>query len=250
MNDRAQQIAHNIADVRERMAAAARRARRTPDDVTLIAVTKTHAPRIVAMALAAGVGDCGENRVQEAGEKIELLGSDKTRWHMIGQLQTNKAKPAAVLFDMVHSLDSVKLAAELNKRVEQASLVGQRRLPVLLEVNVSGEASKSGFDLPGGLANTAALPHFFAAVAQIVALPQLDVQGLMTVAPYSDDPETARPVFRTLRELRDDLIRRFPAMSWQHLSMGMTNDFEVAIEEGATMVRVGRAIFGERKVQG
>lgn len=247
MNDRSQQIAHNIADVRERMAAAARRAGRAPEDVTLIAVTKTHTPRIVAMALAAGVTDCGENRVQEAGEKIELLGSHKARWHMIGQLQTNKAKPAAALFDMVHSLDSVKLATELNKRVEQASLVGQRRLPVLLEVNVSGEASKSGFALPDGLANSAVLPQFFAVVEQIVALPQLDVQGLMTVAPYTDQPEDARPVFRTLHELRDELAHRFGEASWQHLSMGMTGDFEVAIEEGATMVRVGRAIFGERE---
>ncbi len=246
VNDRAQQIAHNIAGVRERMAAAACRAGRMPEDVTLIAVTKTHTPRIVAMALAAGVTDCGENRVQEAGEKIELLGSGKAHWHMIGQLQTNKAKPAVALFHMVHSLDSVKLALELNKRVEQASLLGQRRLPVLLEVNVSGEASKSGFALPGGLNNTAALPQFFAAVEQIVALPQLDVQGLMTVAPYTDEPEDARPVFRTLRELRADLARSFPTASWQHLSMGMTGDFEVAIEEGATMVRVGRAIFGER----
>ncbi len=250
MNDRAQQIAHNIAHVRECMAAAARRVGRDPEDVTLIAVTKTHAPRIVAMALAAGITDCGENRVQEAGEKIELLGSKNMRWHMIGQLQTNKAKPAAMLFNMLQSLDSVKLALELNKRVEQASLLGQRRLPVLLEVNVSGEVSKSGFALPGGLSNLDLLPQFFEAVEQIVALPQLDVQGLMTVAPYTDEPDEARPAFRTLRALRDELARRVPGASWLHLSMGMTNDFEVAIEEGATMVRVGRAIFGERKVEG
>ena len=246
MNDQAQQIAHNIADVRERMAAAARRAGRDPEDVTLIAVTKTYAPRIVAMAIAAGVADCGENRVQEAGEKVELLSSENVRWHMIGQLQTNKAKPAAMIFDMIQSLDSVKLALELNKRVEQASLLGQRRLPVLLEVNVSGEASKSGFALPGGLSNHDLLSQFLEAVEQIVALPKLAVQGLMTVAPYTDEPDEARPVFRTLRALRDELARRVPRASWQHLSMGMTNDFEVAIEEGATMVRVGRAIFGER----
>ena len=246
MNDQAQQIAHNIADVRERMAAAARRAGRDPEDVTLIAVTKTYAPRIVAMAIAAGVADCGENRVQEAGEKVELLSSENVRWHMIGQLQTNKAKPAVTIFNMIQSLDSVKLALELNKRVEQASLLGQRRLPVLLEMNVSGEASKSGFALPGGLRNHDLLPQFFEAVEQIVALPQLAVQGLMTVAPYTDEPDEARPVFRTLRTLRDELARRVPGASWQHLSMGMTSDFEVAIEEGATMVRVGRAIFGER----
>jgi hypothetical protein len=165
---------------------------------------------------------------------------------MIGQLQTNKAKPAATIFDMIQSLDSVKLALELNKRVEQASLLGQRRLPVLLEVNVSGEASKSGFALPGGLSNHDLLSQFLEAVEQIVALPKLAVQGLMTVAPYTDEPDEARPVFRTLRALRDELARCVPRASWQHLSMGMTNDFEVAIEEGATMVRVGRAIFGER----
>lgn len=246
MNDRAQQIADNFAGVHDRIAAAARRASRSPDDVTLIAVTKTHAPRIIAMALAAGVRECGENRVQEAGEKIELLQHENVRWHLIGTLQTNKAKRAAAIFDMVQSVDSARLARELNRRVEQASLVGQRRLPVLLEVNVSGEASKSGFALPGGLQNTAQLPDFLAAVDHIVALPMLDVQGLMTIAPYTDEPEIVRPVFRALRELRDELARRFPQASWQHLSMGMTNDFEVAIAEGATMVRVGRAIFGER----
>lgn len=246
MNDQDKTIAHNIAQVRERMAAAAQRAGRSPDDTTLIAVTKTWSARIVAMALAAGVTDCGENRVQEADEKSNLLSNEQARWHMVGQVQTNKAKRAAAIFDMVHSLDSVKLALELNKRVERDSLVGQRRLPVLLEVNLAGEESKSGFDLPGGLDNTPALPDFMQAVEQIVALPQLDVQGLMTIAPYTDEPETVRPVFGMLRQLRDDLAQRFPQSTWQHLSMGMTNDFEVAIEEGATLVRVGRAIFGER----
>ncbi len=246
MNDRAQQIAHNIANVRDRIVAAARRAGRSADDVTLIAVTKTHAPRMIAMALAAGVTECGENRVQEADEKIELMQHENVRWHLIGNLQTNKAKRAAAIFDMVQSVDSVRLAHELNRRVEQASFAGQRRLPILLQVNVSGEASKEGFDLPGGLQNAAQLPDLFSAIDQIIDLPQLDVQGLMTIAPYTDEPETIRLVFRALRELRDELMRRFPRASWQHLSMGMTNDFEVAIEEGATMVRVGRAIFGER----
>ena len=244
--DQTQQIALNIAAVRERIAAAARGAQRVPEDVTLIAVTKTHTPRRIGMALAAGVVDCGENRVQEAEEKIGLLQAERVRWHLIGHLQRNKAKRAAAIFDMIHSLDNVRLAEALNRHVEETSLVGQRRLPVLVQVNVSGEASKEGFDLMGGLANDASLSVFLEAVAQIVALPYLDVQGLMTVAPYANEPESARPTFRALRLLRDELALRFPAMSWRHLSMGMTNDFEVAIEEGATFVRVGRAIFGER----
>lgn len=244
--EQAQQIAHNIAAVRERIAAAAGRAGRSPDEITLIAVTKTHSARWIDMALAAGVTDCGENRVQEAEEKVELLRDAQVRWHLIGHLQRNKAKRAAALFDMIHSLDSVKLAEALNRHVEEESLLGQRRLPVLLQVNVSGEATKEGFDLVGGVTNQAALTSFVEAARQIVALPQLEVQGLMTVAPYADDPEAARPVFRALRELRDELARQIPESLWQHLSMGMTGDFEVAIEEGATLVRVGRAIFGER----
>lgn len=246
MEPRAALIAHNLAAVRERIAAAAQRVGRSPDEVALIAVTKTHAPRMIGMALAAGVTDCGENRVQEAEDKIALLAEAGARWHLIGHLQRNKARRAAALFDMIHSLDSLRLAEALNRSVEEASLLGQRRLSVLLQVNVSGEATKDGFDLIGGVENTAALPAFVADVEQIAALPHLDVQGLMTIAPYSDDPEAARPAFRTLRLLRDELARRVPQATWRHLSMGMTGDFEVAVEEGATFVRVGRAIFGER----
>lgn len=248
--EQAQQIAHNIAAVRERIAAAAGRAGRSLDAITLIAVTKTHSAQLIDMALVAGVVDCGENRVQEAEAKIDQLRDAQVRWHLIGHLQRNKARRAATLFDMIHSLDSVKLADALNRHVEDASLLHpegtRRRLPVLLQVNVSGEATKEGFDLVGGVANQAALTSLIEAARQIVALPQLEVQGLMTVAPYADDPEEARPVFRALRTLRDELARQIPEASWQHLSMGMTGDFEVAIEEGATLVRVGRAIFGDR----
>ncbi len=242
-------IAQNIAAVRERMAVAARRAHRPVDEVTLIAVTKTHAAEIVSAALAAGVSDCGENRVQEAEAKIAALGTLPVRWHLIGHLQRNKAKRAFALFDLVHTLDSVRLAEALSRHISEETepqQVPKRRLPVLLQVNVSGEETKDGFALVGGLANQTLLPDFYRAVEQIVALPQLEVLGLMTVAPYSEDPEAARPTFRLLRQLRDDLVRRFPAGSWQHLSMGMTGDFEVAIEEGATLIRVGRAIFGAR----
>jgi PLP dependent protein len=244
--DHTQQIAGNIAAVRERIAAAARRAGRSPEEITLIAVTKTHPARRIAAALAAGIEDCGENRVQEAEEKIPLLVEAGPRWHLIGHLQRNKARRAAALFDMIHSLDSLRLAEALNRHVEEQSLLGQRRLPVLLQVNVSGEASKEGFDLVGGVNNQSALLSLIATARQIVALPHLKVEGLMTVAPYADDPEQARPVFRMLRALQTELSRQIPEASWQHLSMGMTGDFEVAIEEGATLVRVGRAIFGER----
>lgn len=245
--DRAQNIAQNIGYIRERMAAAARRAQRSPDETTLIAVTKTHSPRMIALALHAGITDCGENRVQEAEEKIALLPPEGVRWHLIGHLQRNKAKRAATLFDMIHSLDSVRLAETLNHSVEEASLLGQRKLAVLLQVNVSGEATKEGFDVVGGIENRAAVDRFVAEMEQIAALPYLNVQGLMTIAPYADDPEMARPTFRALRLFRDEVQRRVSGVTLQHLSMGMTGDFEVAIEEGATFVRIGRALFGERQ---
>jgi PLP dependent protein len=236
-------IASNIAAVRERIAAAARRAGRDPAAITLVAVTKTHPPELVAQAIAAGAADLGENRVQEAATKIAALDAyrEAVRWHLIGHLQRNKARPAAELFDLVHSVDSLRLAEALARQ-----LTPGRRLPVLLQVNVSGEASKEGFDLPGGLENRQALDALLPDMEQIVALPGLAVRGLMTVAPIVDTPEQARPVFRRLRELRDALARRFPQASWDELSMGMTDDFEAAIAEGATIVRVGRAIFGER----
>ena len=170
---------------------------------------------------------------------------DQVRWHMIGHLQRNKARQA-LAFDCIQSVDSLRLAETLDRHVNEQSLQGQRRLPILLEINVSGETSKEGFNLLGGTENSTQLPLFFQTVECILALPNLDVQGLMTVAPFASEPEVARPTFRSLRLVRDELARRFPSASWQHLSMGMTGDFEVAIEEGASIVRVGRAIFGER----
>lgn len=260
-------IVERIALVHDRMAAAARRAGRAPDEITLVAVTKTHPVDVIAEAIAAGVHDLGENRVQEAEQKIPQFPGGQTglTWHLIGHLQRNKAKTATHLFDIVHSLDSLRLAETLNRHVEtldattipstpQPSTANvqplvRRRLPVLLQVNVSGEASKEGFDLPGGPENHTHLALFLADVERMLALPHLHVQGLMTIAPLVSEPEQARPVFRTLRRLRDLLARRFPATDWPHLSMGMTDDFEVAIEEGATIIRVGRAIFGARPAQ-
>ena len=239
-----QHIADNIAAIRERISRAARRANRVEQTITLIAVTKTHPVELIAAAVEQGLYDCGENRVKEAEEKRVQLHSDSLRWHLIGHLQRNKARRAVSIFDMVHSLDSLRLAEVLDRYVIEEGRAS--RLPVLLQVNVSGEQSKEGFSLPGGVENRDDMPAFLAAVEQIVALPQLDVQGLMTVAPYDLDAEKARPTFRALRQLRDALAVWFPASGWQQLSMGMTGDFEVAIEEGATLVRVGRAIFGER----
>jgi pyridoxal phosphate enzyme (YggS family) len=239
-----QYIADNITVIRERISRAARRANRDEATVTLIAVTKTHPIELIEAALAHGINDCGENRVGEAEEKKARLSGDTPRWHLIGHLQRNKARRAVSIFDMIHSLDSLRLAQALDRHVVEEGRL--ERLPVLLQVNVSGEESKEGFAVHSGIENRHAMPAFLTAVEQIVALPHLHVQGLMTVAPYDLDPEAARPTFRALHQLRDELARRFPAAGWQHLSMGMTGDFEVAIEEGATLVRVGRAIFGER----
>lgn len=234
------ELAANIARVRERIAAAARRVGRDPGEITLVAVTKTVPAHRVREAWELGLTDFGENRVQEAVAKIPLivpegasaLDRPSPRWHMIGHLQRNKVKHVIPLFDIIHSVDSVRLAQEIERRAERAGKV----MPVLLEVNVAGEATKYGF----------APEEVAAAVEEIAPLPHLEIHGLMTVAPIAEDPEEVRPHFRRLRELRDELARRFPSLDWHHLSMGMTDDFEVAIEEGATMVRIGRAIFGER----
>jgi len=246
-------IALRIESVRERIAAAARRAGRSPDQIRLVGVSKTHPPELVAQALAAGLCDFGENRVQEAEPKIAELAAERNAitWHLIGHLQSNKAKRAAALFDIVHSLDSVALGAALARGVGSSLSNPQpatrNPLSVLLQVNISGEASKDGFDLAGWQERPAVLDGFFAAVEQLLALPQLRVGGLMTIAPWSEDPAAALPTFRSAQRLRDRLAQRFPAADWSALSMGMTDDFEVAIEEGATIVRVGRAIFGVRE---
>lgn len=223
-------IAENLEKVKKRIQSACEKSGRNPDSVILVAVCKGHPPEAVKEAFECGVRIFGENKVQEAKGKIPLCPSGIS-WHLIGHLQTNKAKDAVRLFDMIHSVDSLKLAAELDKRAAQV----QRKIPVLLEVNVSGEVSKFGY--PPSL--------LIGEIKELSAFPNLDLQGLMTMAPFVDDPELTRPVFKKLRELRDEceqvLGRPLP-----HLSMGMTNDFEIAIEEGATMVRIGTAIFGER----
>lgn len=218
-------IDQNVKDIQRRIAAACERAGRSTDDVELVAVTKTIDTPAIEEAFHAGVRHFGENRVQEAAPKIERLATIRPEltWHMVGHLQTNKAKTAADIFDIIQSVDSLRLAEALSGR-------SQRRLPVLVEVNVGGEESKSGLP-PSELEE---------AVEHIARLPNLRVDGLMTIAPWVEDAEEVRPVFRRLRQIRD-------ALGLRHLSMGMSGDFEVAIEEGATMVRIGQAIFGERR---
>lgn len=225
-------IAENIAGIRRRIDEAAARAGRDPNAVRLMAVCKTVEPDRVRQAIAAGITVLGENYVQEAREKIPEIGHG-IEWHMIGHLQTNKAKYVVDLFDWIHSVDRFELARELDKCARRHS----RKLNILIEVNVSGEASKSG----------AQPSQVLALVRQISTLPNLNVRGLMTMPPYSDQPETSRPYFQSLRALRDEIrTAAIPSISMDELSMGMTDDFEVAVEEGATIVRVGRAIFGER----
>ncbi len=245
MNEQAE-IEANLTRVRDRIAAAAQRGGRGPEEVTLVAVTKTHPARVVAAAYAAGLRDFGENRLEEASAKIPTVQEiiplpERPRWHMVGHLQRRKVRRAVALFDLIHSVDTLRLAQRINRVTEESGKVIQ----VLLEVNVSGEASKYGFDLSAA-AGKQARAAFFADVEQILALPYLRPCGLMTMAPIVTDPEQARPIFVALRTLRDDVSRRFPEADWCELSMGMTDDFEVAIEEGATMVRIGRAVFGER----
>ena len=217
-------IEQNVRYVERSIAGACERAGRSPDEVTLIAVTKTIGIPAIEAAFNAGIRNFGENRVQEAQPKIEQLASLRPSliWHMVGHLQTNKAKTAMDIFDIIHSVDSLRLAETLSQS-------SQSKLPVLIEVNVSGEATKSGF----------LLPEADEAVKRIGRLPNIEVGGLMTIAPWGSDAEEVRPIFRRLRQLGD-------ALGLRHLSMGMTDDFEVAIEEGATLVRIGRAIFGER----
>jgi pyridoxal phosphate enzyme (YggS family) len=241
-------IVRNLARVRERMAAAAQRVGRAPDEITLVGVSKTHPVHIVEEAYRAGVREFGENRVREANAKIpgfqeRVDSGELVRWHMIGHLQRRKARIAVALFDMIHSVDSLRLAERINRIAKEYEKI----VPVLLEVNVSGEANKHGFELSGA-ERSGGHGAFVSEVERMLALPFLRVQGLMTMAPVVTYPDQARPVFIAVRELRDDLVRRFPSAGWHHLSMGMTDDFEPAIEEGATIVRIGRAIFGEREL--
>jgi PLP dependent protein len=229
-------IADNIARVQERITAAARRCARSPEEITLMAVSKTFPAQAIRNAYAAGIRTFGENRVQEFASKAnavaDLAGAD---WHLIGHLQSNKAGKAAELFSAIDSVDTVRLAEKLNAAAEKVG----KTLRVLIEVNIGGEEAKSGI-----APQSAELDELLRSAER---LRNLQFRGLMTIPPFTDDPEGARPYFRKLRALSDEITsRKLPAISMDILSMGMSHDFEVAIEEGSTCVRVGTAIFGER----
>ena len=224
-------LAGRVAMVRERIEQARERAGRS-EPVALVAVTKTQPAQVVQAAIRAGVTDVGENRVQELEEKVATVGRDAVRWHLIGHLQRNKAGKALPLFDLLHSLDSLRLA----QAVSAAAVKAGATVRALVQVNASGEESKGGF--------TAA--EAVDAVGSVVALPGLSVVGMMTMAPFTDDAALIRTTFRATRAAYDQAARQVPGFSPEHLSMGMSNDFEIAVEEGATLVRVGSSIFGER----
>lgn len=226
-------IAENLARIRERMVAAALRAQRDPAEITLVGVTKTVPAERVAEAIRAGLKEIGENRVQEAAGKFSQLDSPGVRKHLIGHLQSNKARRAVELFDVIQSVDSIELAERIDRIAEEIG----KRIEVLLEVNLGDEPSKAG-----ALAEEA-----IALMAAVTGLPNLWLKGLMAIPPFEDDPEVSRPYFQQLRELRERYNRSAcGGASLRELSMGMSHDFEIAIEEGATIVRVGTAIFGER----
>lgn len=248
-------LSERLSEIHNRMAEAAQRVHRDTSEIRLIGVSKMHSPELIREAYTAGLTDFGESRIQEAEPKIDALREEHPDmvWHLIGALQSNKAKRSVRLFDMVHSLDRLSLAQTLNRHIAEAveseyTQATPQRLAVLLQVNVSGETSKYGFPLFGWEDNHELLQQFFGEVEQIISLPHLVIRGLMTIAPWADDPETARPTFQSTRQLRDMLTQQFPTQDWSELSMGMTDDFPIAIEEGATLVRIGRALFGERPV--
>lgn len=232
-----EELRQRLAKVRERIALSARLSGREAEEITLIAVSKTHPAELLRRAIEAGVTDLGENRVQEADAKITEIGRERVRWHLIGHLQSNKARRAAALFQVIHSLDSQELATRLNRLSKEE---GTEPLPVMIQVDLAGEKTKTGIaedELPQLVERVAACEH-------------LRLKGLMTLPPFFEDAERSRPYFNRLRELRD---RYKEAGAFGdgpgELSMGMSNDFEVAVEEGATMVRVGTSIFGQRQQQ-
>ena len=223
----ASDIESNLADVRSRIDGAARRVNRNPDEIKLVAVSKMHPAATLRQAMSGGATVFGENKVQEAESKINEIGRDGIEWHLIGHLQSNKARKAVQLFDVIQSVDSIELAERLERICEEE---GRDELPVFVQVDLGGEETKSG--IPES--------ELQSLVSYLTACKRLRLKGLMVLPPFFDDPEATRPYFKRLRELRDEMV------PGGELSMGMSHDFEVAIEEGATVVRVGTAIFGER----
>ena len=226
-----ERLRDHLTEIRDRIDAAKERVGRS-DEVGIVAVTKTHPAAVVEAALEVGLGRIGENRVQELEAKVAAVGRDRAEWHLIGHLQRNKVRKALPLFDLIHSIDSLRLARELSKEAERAGV----EVSGLVQVNTSGEESKYGFDSEEAVE----------AVAQIAELPRLRIRGLMTMAPFTDDEATLRRTFAATRELLRRCAEQVPAFEPEHLSMGMSNDFEIAVEEGSTLVRLGTILFGER----
>ncbi|MGD2121031.1 MAG: YggS family pyridoxal phosphate-dependent enzyme [Gemmatimonadota bacterium] len=224
-------LRENLPRVREAISIAAGKSGRDPGEVTLVAITKAHPLEALEAALACGIQDLGENRVGELREKVGLLGRSAANWHMVGHVQSRKARPAAEVSDLIHSVDSLKLA----RKISAFGVESGRSIPVLLQVNLSGEETKSGFT-PEAAVET---------VHETLELEGLDVRGLMTMAPFTDHERVLRSTFRGLREIQER-AEAIPGYDGRELSMGMTNDFELAVEEGSTMVRIGTALFGER----
>jgi pyridoxal phosphate enzyme (YggS family) len=237
-------IAANLKQVQDTIADACARAGRDPQGITLVAVSKTKSAEAVLAALNSGVKHFGENRVEEAESKIPAVNvqaAQKPVWHMIGHIQSRKAKAVLPLFEVVHSIDRLKIAQKLSELAVEA----QRTLPILIEVNISGEAAKYGFEVSNWKTDSTVKAAFWYDMQTLRTLPNLEIRGLMTMAPFYDVMEETRPVFAGMAELRHTLQSDFD-MALPDLSMGMTNDYPVAIEEGATIVRIGRAIFGAR----
>lgn len=226
-------VSENLKRVRERVARAAARAGRDPSRINIVAVTKTVPPKVIQEAVDAGIRMLGENRVQEMMEKMPLVSAD-VEWHMIGRLQTNKVKYVIGRVALIHSLDRWSLAEEIQSRAEKAGV----RVPVLVQVNVAGEPGKAGLE-PSEVVDF---------IRDAAGLSLLDIKGLMTIAPLVNDPEEVRPVFRQLRVLAERVESVVPQVKMSYLSMGMSGDFEVAVEEGSNMLRLGTVIFGARKV--
>ena len=226
-------LKQRLENVKDRINKAAVKCNRDPQNIKVVAVSKTIPANRVREAIEAGITTLGENYVQEARNKFNLLGTYPVSWHFIGHLQSNKAKYAVRLFDLIHSVDTLKLARELNKQAKKVNKIQD----ILIQINISKEPSKSGSDIE----NAANL------IKDIVLFENLSVKGLMAMPPFFNNPEKARPYFIALRNLRDQTHKDFPEIVLNELSMGMTGDFEVAIEEGATLVRIGTAIFGERR---
>lgn len=246
------ELTADLAAVQERIAAAAARAGRDAREVTLVAVSKTHPLEKLVQSYQVGVRDFGENRSDELARKVAAFSewqqshgdSEPARWHFIGHVQSRQvgsilaSRPA-----LIHSVDSIKLAERIDRLARRDDF---SEVNVLLQCDISGETSKSGFPLHNWVKEEKQLTQFLRAVEQMAALKKVKIVGLMTMAPYSDEAERSRPFFQSLAALRTQLQANFSELAWDHLSMGMTNDFEVGIEEGATIVRIGRAIFGER----